>query len=360
MTPPRTARPAPMPRPPQDGSARPRRGARGRMLIVLGAALALTACGAKQDVVGPTAQRPLTLMLDFFPNADHAPIYAAISRGYFAAVGLDVRPEVPADPSQPLKLLAAGRVDMAISYEPEVLLARSAGLKVVSVGALVQRPLTSLIALPGGHVTSVASLAGKTIGTAGIAYQGAELQTMLRSAGVNPGSVKQVNVGFNLVPAMLSGRVAATLGGFWNYEALQLQLMHRKPVVIPVDQAGVPTYDELVLVVRQDEAQTRGEDIRAFLHALTLGEQAVRADPAAAARLIVAANPSLDPKLQLASIEATLPAASPSTSSEPYGYQNPGAWTSFSNWMFARGLLSFDPTLGAPPFTNEFLPGQGV
>ncbi len=362
MTPPRTARPAPPPSPPRDGSGPPRR-APGRMLVALGAllaALALTACGAKQDVIGPTATRPFTLMLDFFPNADHAPIYAAISRGYFASVGLDVRPEVPADPSQPLKLLAAGKVDMAISYEPEVLLARSAGLKVVSVGALVQRPLTSLIALPSGHVTSVASLAGKTVGTAGIAYQSAELQTMLRRAGVNPSSVKQVNVGFNLVPAMLSGRVAATLGGFWNYEALQLRLMHRTPAVIPVDQAGVPTYDELVLVVRQDEAQTRGEDIRGFLHALTLGEQAVRADPAAAARLVVAANPSLDPKLQLASIQATLPAASPAKPSQPYGYQNPGAWAAFSNWMFAKGLLSYDPTLGAPPFTNEFLPGQGV
>ncbi len=323
-------------------------------------ALALTACGAKQDVIGPAAAKPFTLMLDFFPNADHAAIYQAISRGYFAAAGLDVRPEVPSDPSQPLRLLAAGKVDMAISYEPEVLLARSAGLSVVSVGALVQRPLTSLIALPGSHVTSVASLAGKTVGTAGIAYQTAELDTMLRNAGVDPSSVKQVNVGFNLVPAMLSGKVAATLGGFWNYEALQLRLLHRTPVVIPFDPAGVPSYDELVLVVRQDEAQTRGEDIRGFLHALTLGEAAVKADPAGSARLVVAANPSLDPKLQLASIEATLPAADPASASEPYGYQDPSAWATFSNWMFSKKLLSYDPTSGAPPFTNEFLPGQGI
>ena len=95
-------------------------------------------------------------MLDFFPNADHAPLYAAISHGDFRAAGLDVVPETPADPSEPLKLLAAGRVDMAISYEPEVLLARDRGLNLVAIGALVQRPLTSIIALPGKHVTSVA------------------------------------------------------------------------------------------------------------------------------------------------------------------------------------------------------------
>ena len=112
---------------------------------------------------------------------------------------------------------------MAISYEPELLLARDQGLKLVSIGALVQRPLTSIIALPPATVKKVADLAGKTVGTAGIPYQAAELKTAVQGAGVNPSSVKEVNVGFNLVPAMLSGKVAATLGGFWNYEAIQLQ-----------------------------------------------------------------------------------------------------------------------------------------
>ena len=149
------------------------------------------------------------------------------------------------------------------------------------------------------------------MGTAGIPYQAAELHTALQSAGVNPDSVREVNVGFNLVPAMLSGKVAATLGGFWNYEAIQLQLLHHHPVVIPVDRAGVPSYDELVLVVRKNEARERGQDLRAFLQALTRGERAVRANPAAAAALLVKANPSLEPKLQLESIRQTLPAARP-------------------------------------------------
>ena len=339
----------------------PPRGARQALVVLtVLAGLALSACGAKQDTISPGPAKPFALMLDFFPNADHAAIYEALAHHDFTAAGLDVRPEVPSDPSQPLQLLAAGKVDMAVSYEPELLLARSAGLKLVSVGALVQRPLTSLIALPSGHVTSVASLAGKTVGTAGIPYQTVELDTMLRAAGVNPARVKQVNVGYNLVPAMLSGKVDATIGGFWNYEALQLRLLGRKPLVIPVNQAGVPSYNELILVVRQDEAQTRGEDIRGFLHALTLGQAAVKADPAGAARLIVAANPSLDPKLQLASIQATLASEYPAQPSQPYGYQNPTQWAAFSNWMFGKGLLSYDPTRGAPPFTNEFLPGQGI
>jgi putative hydroxymethylpyrimidine transport system substrate-binding protein len=329
-------------------------------LLALSLTLALSACGAKQDTISAAKTKPFTVMLDWFPNADHAALYAAIAHGDFRAVGLDVRPVVPAETAEPLKLLAAGRVDMAISYEPELLLARDQGLKLVSIGALVQRPLTSIIALPGQHVRDVADLAGKTVGTAGIPYQAAELSTALQTAGVNPAKVKEVNVGFNLVPAMLSGKVAATLGGYWNYEAIQLRLSHKHPVVIPIEEAGVPNYDELVLVVREDEARTRGQDLRAFLQALTRGEREVRADPAAAAALVVKANPSLEAKLQLASIEQTLPAALPSDQSEVFGYQEPSAWAAFGSWMLAHKLLQHNPNAGLPPFTDEFLPGQGI
>jgi putative hydroxymethylpyrimidine transport system substrate-binding protein len=292
-------------------------------------ALTLSACGVKQDTISTSKTKSFTVMLDWFPNADHAPLYSALAAGDFRAAGL------------------------------ELLLARDEGLKLVSIAALVQRPLTSIIALPSAHISSVADLAGKTVGTAGIPYQAAELKSALLSAGVNPSSVHEVNVGFNLVPAMLSGKVAATLGGYWNYESLQLQLLHKHPVTIPIDQAGVPTYDELVLVVREEEARSRGQDLRAFLQALTRGERAVRANPAAAASLVMKANPSLEPKLQLASIERTLPAALPA-GSKPYGYQDPTAWSAFGSWMFAHGLLRHSPNTALPPFTNEFLPGEGL
>src|SRR4029077_16049065 len=287
---------------------------------------------------------------DFFPNADHAALYSALAHGDFRAGGLDVQPQAPSDPSAPLKLLAAGRADMAISYEPELLLARDPDRKLVSIGPLVQPPLTSIIALPSQHVKKVSDLAGKTVGTAGIPYQAAELRSALQSAGVNPASVKEVNVGFNLVPAMLSGKVAATLGGFWNYEAIQLTQLHKRPLTIPVDRAGVPEYDELVLVVRDQEARTRGQDLRAVLQALTQGQRETRADPAGAAAQVVSANPSLDRSLQLASIQHTLPATLPADASKPFGWQDPPAWASFASWMFAHRLVAHDPSAGLPPF----------
>jgi putative hydroxymethylpyrimidine transport system substrate-binding protein len=331
------------------------------LLLACACVAALGACGAKQDALSAPGAKPFTVMLDWFPNADHAALYTAIDEGYFKTVGLDVRPIVPSETAEPLKLLAAGKVDMAISYEPQLLLARDEGLKLVSIGALVQRPLTSIIALPGSHVESVADLAGKSVGTAGIGYQAAELHTALRTAGVSPSAVREANVGFNLVPAMLSGKVAATLGGFWNYEGVQLEQLHKHPLVIPVDEAGVPTYDELVLVVREDEAGARGQDLRAFLQALTRGEQRVREDPRAAAALIVRANPDAQLKLQVASLQKTLPATLPADRSEPYGWQDPNAWADFGRWMLTEGLIRSNPNSAAlPPFTNEFLPGQGI
>src|SRR5204862_4980940 len=123
-------------------------------------------------------------MLDYFPNADHAPIYAAQSHGDFKQAGLNLKIRQPADPSAPIKQVAAGRVDLAVSYEPEVLRARSQGLHVVAVGALVRTPLTSIISLPKAKISSPSDLKGKTVGTAGIDYQHAYLQTILDHAGV--------------------------------------------------------------------------------------------------------------------------------------------------------------------------------
>ncbi|HEX7610706.1 MAG TPA: ABC transporter substrate-binding protein, partial [Solirubrobacteraceae bacterium] len=329
-------------------------------VAAIACALVLGACGSKRDVITAPAAKPLTVMLDWFPNADHAALYSAIAHGDFRAAGLDVRPQAPADPGEPLKALAAGRVDMAISYEPELLLARDAGLRLVAIAALVQRPLSSIIALPGRHIGSVAALAGRRVGTAGLPYQAAELRAALTHAGVDPAKVREVNVGTELVGAMLHGRVDATLGGFWNYEAIQLRLAHRTPTVIPVDRAGIPAYDELVLVVREQEAHTAGQDLRAFLQALSRGEREVRADPAAAASLLSAANPSLPAALQLESIRQTLPAAVPAGSGYPFGWQEARAWAAFGSWMFSERLLTRDPGGRLPPFTNEFLPGQGI
>jgi putative hydroxymethylpyrimidine transport system substrate-binding protein len=315
-------------------------------------------CGERHEVTSARTPTKVSVMLDFFPNADHAGLYAALAGGGFARQGLDVTVRTPASPSEPLALLAAGKVDLAISYEPELLLARDTGAPLVSVAAIVQRPLTSIIALDPRRVPGPKALAGKTIGTAGIPYQDAYLTTILQNADVPASSVKRVNVGFNLVPAMLTGKVDATLGGFWNYEAIQLRQMHHNPTVIPVDHAGVPTYDELVVVARAGELAHKPQIFRAFLQALGQGYRAVRANPAAGVNPLMKANPNLNRGLQFSSVKATGAAFFPADPSKPFGYQNLKQWVAFGRWMTAHGLLHKRPII-AQAATNDLLPGQG-
>ena len=171
-----------------------------------------------------------------------------------------------------------------------------------------------------------------------------------------------MNVGFNLVPAMLSHEVAATLGGFWNYEAIQLQLLHKHPTVIPIDQAGVPSYDELVLVVRAEEAHHDGVDLRAFMQALTRGERAVRANPAAAAKLDRwRRTPASKRSSSWSRSNARCRPRSPPKRASPTATRTRPSGRRSAQWMYAKGLLKNNPNAtGLPPFTNEFLPGEGI
>jgi putative hydroxymethylpyrimidine transport system substrate-binding protein len=329
--------------------------------LVLLVGLILAGCGEKTEAVTGAAGsgQPFTLMLDWVPNADHAGIYQALADGDFSKAGLDLHVQIPSDPAAPLKLVAAGKVDAAISYEPELLLARNQNLPLVSVAALVQRPLTSIVSVGSKHITSPAKLKGKRVGDAGIPYQHAYLTTILAQAGVPQSSVKEINVGENLVPAMLSGRVDATLGAYWNVEAVQLAQLHKHPNVIHMEQVGVPNYDELVVVVRKNTIVKHPDLVRRFVQALGRGYEAVRRNPQTAVDNLVHASSGLDPKLQRASLTATLPAFFPANPSDPWGWQDPKQWAAYGQWMLAHHLIS-NPNAVLDASTNELLAGQGL
>jgi putative hydroxymethylpyrimidine transport system substrate-binding protein len=320
------------------------------VLAAVLAAIALAACGEKSED-DTAASEPFTLTLDFYPNPDHAGIYMAQERGYFREAGLEVSIQTPADPAAPIKQVAAGQTDLAISYEPEVVLAAEQGLDVLAVGGLVDRPLTSMIWLARSKIGGVADLRGKTIATAGIPYQDAYLETILARADLSPEDVKTVNVGYGLLPALVGGRADAMLGGFRNIEGVDLRLRGEAPVVTPVDRLGVPTYEELVLVANRESVKEDPEAVRLFLAALARGTEAATGDREAAAQALLKANPDLDPRLTEAEIAATLPLLSRS------GRMDAAAWSRFVSWMRENGQIDGAP---APSelLTNDYLPGS--
>jgi putative hydroxymethylpyrimidine transport system substrate-binding protein len=324
------------------------------------AALVLAACGERQDPApgGKSGPDRVSVMLDYFPNADHAGLYAAMDGGAFDEVKLDVEARTPANPAEPLRLLEAGRVDLAISYEPEVLLARDRGAKVIAIGALVQKPLTSIISIGKHPIRRAEDLKGKRIGTAGIPYQDAYLKAIAEGAGLSEGDVKKVDVGFNLTPAMISKRVDGTLGSFWNYEGVELERGHRKPTILKVDDLGIPTYNELVVVAREDTAKTDGDVLRRFMQGLAQGHVALREDPNAGLDPLLAANKDLDRGLQRAAVKATLPVFFPEDEDKPFGWMDENEWLAYAKWMNDNGQLkrAEDPRRA---LTTEFLPGEG-
>jgi putative hydroxymethylpyrimidine transport system substrate-binding protein len=327
-------------------------------LAVCAAAVAV-GCGEKTESTTPGSPQPFTLALDFYVNPDHAGIFEALDNDYFRDAGLDVQPQTPSDPSAPIREVAAGRVDLAVSYEPEVLIAHDQGLPVKAVAALVPTPLTSLIWLKDSGIQDVRDLRGKTVATAGIPYQEAYLTTILERAGLSLSDVDTVDVQQGLLPALIGGRAQAMLGGFLNVEGVDLERRGEDPTVIPVDKLGIPTYDELVLVANSDTLDDKSEDIRLFLDALERGTKAAVADPAGATKAILDAGKGLDPKITDAEVRKTLPLLMPKDTGHPYGYMDPSQWERFAHFFADHGVINALPSID-DVLTNDLLPTNEV
>ncbi len=325
-------------------------------IVFIAIAAIATACGEKRED-GEAGSEQFVLALDFYVNPDHAGIFTAIDRGYFTEAGLEVETQVPSDPSAPIRQVAAGRADLAISYEPEVLLAREQGLPVKAVGAIVAQPLSSLISLPEAGIASVADLQGKTIADAGIPYQEDFLEAILSQASLTLDDVERVSVGLGLLPAVLSGEADAMLGGFLNIEGVDLAERGRQPRIEPVDKLGIPTYDELVLVANTERIAEDPESLRLFIAALERGTLDAVDDPEAATEAVLAAGDGLDPQLTRAEVEATLPLLLPERESQPFGFMDAGEWENFAGFFADRGLISDRPA-ASELLTNSLLPGR--
>ena len=193
-------------------------------------------------------EKSLTLMLDWFVNPNHGPIVIAQQKGYFAQQGLEIKVQEPADPSLPAKLVAADKVDLAISYQTSLTIDAAAGLPLVRASTLISTPLNTLMVLDNGKINSLADLKGKKIGIAIAGNEEATIGTMLSSAGLEYKDVEIINVGWALSSSLASGKVDAIWGGFRNFETNQLAIEGYKSKAFFPEEHGVPSYDELVVV----------------------------------------------------------------------------------------------------------------
>ncbi len=279
----------------------------------------------------------MTVLLDWFVNPDHATLFVARDKGFFAARGLEVELVAPADPSAPPRLVAAKQADVAVTYQPEHLLALKEGMPLVRFATLIETPLNSVMALEGGSVKSLADLKGKKIGYSVSGFEDAVLGAMLEKGGLKLSDVTLVNVNFALTAALLTNQVDAVVGGYRNFEATELELAGKKAVAFFPEENGVPPYDELILVAHRDAVKdARFAKFNAALEEATLW---ATNHPAETRALMEKADPKLADELNRRALTDTLPRFA----------KRPGAIDTvraerFAAFLKARGLIDTIPS----------------
>ena len=281
----------------------------------------------------PVKGEPLTIVLDWLLNANHASLFAAAQSGAFARAGLDVTITSPSDPDAPCREVAASQADIAVSYGSQLNLIDASGLPVVRIATLIDTPLNTIMALGGSEVRTVADLKGRKIGVSVSGVDKVLLAVMLQSAGLALADITLVNVSYNMVTALILRQIDAAIGAYRNSEVLQVQEMGLEPLVFLPEDHGVPAYDELILVARRDRQSD--PRLHRFVAALREGTAALLAAPDATWKAFAAAHPELDTPLTRASWTATLPylPASP-------GHLDVDRYLGFQSFALAHGIVS--------------------
>ncbi len=325
-------------------------------LLLLG--LGLIAFTGLNSAFGGGAQaqggtEPLTVMLEWFANPDHAPLYLAQANGYFARRGLSVEIREPGDPSQVPFLVASGAVDLGLSSMFNFIILKSAqGLDAIAVGALLMKPLGALVAIKERGIERLEDLKGGTIGYAVEPVEPAVYGTMLRAVGLEPGQdVQLVKLDFlSLMPALLAGRVDA-IGAFRNFEPVKVELAGFTPVVFNQEDYGAPESYQLVFLARPRLVEERPEALRAFLSAIADATLFLLAHPERAKARFFEALPHLRDELNLRAYDRTVPifVGAPC-------HNDPDRWTQAQRFLLEEGIIPQTLPLDEL-FTEELLPG---
>ncbi|MFK7963947.1 MAG: ABC transporter substrate-binding protein [Burkholderiaceae bacterium] len=251
------------------------------------------------------ANDKLTLLLDWFVNPDHGPILIAQEKGYFKDVGLEIEVIAPADPSDPPKLVAAGKADIAVSYQPQLHLQREQGLPLVRIGTLVATPLNCLLVLEDGPIKTIADLKNKKVGFSVAGVEEAMLSAMLGRYGLGMSDIELVNVNFSLSPALMSKQVDAVIGAFRNFELNQMQIEGVDGKCFYPEEEGLPPYDELIYVAKADGFDAAV--MRRFLEATEKATQFIVNHPQESWEIFSATSKELQDELNKRAWRDTLP-----------------------------------------------------
>lgn len=309
-----------------------------RRNAVLGAAASAVTAGAFRNAIASQDAPSVSLALDWYANANHAGLYMAQANGYFEEAGVDLEIFVPADPTTVLQTVGAGRDTFGITYHNEVLQARQNEVPVQSIAAMVQHPLNSIMVLESSGIESPADLAGKTIAMAGVPADEAYLQAVLNHYDLSLDDVETVNVGFDLMPAILSERADAVIGVYWTHETILAEHEGYPVRYFRIEEHGVPDFYELVIVAGEETIANQPEMVSAFLGALRKGYHEAEADLETALQHLLAESEELVEDVEREGLELLAPLWTDNGEIE-WGTQTAERWDAYTAWTQEQGLI---------------------
>lgn len=302
-------------------------------------ALALSVLSAAPRA-GRAATHKLTLWLDWYPTTDHAGIYVALAKGFYAREGLDVSARIPSGAADATQLLAHGTGDIGISYEPTVLLARAQGIPIMATAAIVQRPLNAVLTLASSGIVRPRQLQGHTVGLAGDPSDYTDLKAVVSYDGGDYARVKKVVVNYALLQGLLAKKVDAIIGAYWSWEALQADQGGHPVNVMRLDRLGVPSYNELVFVTGPSQLAHEPAALRAFLRATFKGYAYAAAHQDEATSILLRAPGVLSTSRGLIHQSLSLIAPLFKDAHGRYGTMDQHQWQAYADWMVAKGLIA--------------------
>lgn len=301
----------------------------------------LTACIEKQETTsGEEKIEDISIMLDWYPNAVHTAIYAAKEKGYFTDAGLNVNIEMPADTNDPLKLAATGKVDLAISYQSQLLVSRAEGIPVVSVAALVRHSLDAIMFKKESGIESPKDLEGKNIGYASSIVSEAVASTMVKNDSGDMNQVKMTDVGWDLMSSLATDNVDALIGAFINHELILLEKEGYDMATLKLTDFGVPDNYELILVTGEKTLKNKKAAIKEFWQAVAKAQKDVKKEPGANLEILLEhENDSfpLDKEAETESLNVLLPLME--DPKLPFGYQEENTWNEVANWLYETKVI---------------------
>lgn len=327
-------------------------------LLIVPLTVSLSGCGSSAAPAGAAQTSGLTdvtLIMDWVPWVLDIPVDVAQAQGYYTEAGLRVDQQVPAGATDVVKFVSTGRAEFGLYYSPDTIAAAAEGAPLVSVASLMSHAPVGVAMAPGEKAAAPKDLAGKVAGIVMIPSTRASFDTMLQRGGVDPGSVKVVDPGYEIVAPLLAKKcdaVAVTQFG----ELVQAEQQAGPLDYLDFRDWGTPDYAFLDVVTTTTMKDQHPETVTAFVAATLRGLQWAAEHPDEAVALYVARHPELKEDLLLAQWKAAVPSLA-TAGGHPAGWQDEQSWRALGTWMRSSGQLSEDvPVAGL--VTNEFLPAQ--